>query len=384
MIYETPKLADIDHDVLALIHEQRRSLRYQVAQSPTRWGGFLRRNTFARAVQGSNSIEGYDANLADAIEIIDDQKPETVEEETRVALLAYRNALTYILRIYDDPHAKINLELIRSLHFMMLSYDLTKYPGQWRPGSIVVVDDRTSTVMYEAPAAEMVQNLMGELSEQLCARSGVDATVMAAMAHLNLTMIHPFKDGNGRMARALQTLLLTRDGLLSPMFCSIEEWLGRNTQPYYDILADVGQGKWNPGRDALPWVRFCLRAHFQQAATLIKRNAEMGKVWDEIQILIVEEGLNDRTEVALLDAAFGYKVRSSRYREVNGLSDVVASRDLKKLCEAGHLVPFGEKRGRYYTASAQLLAIRERSRDRTRAPDPYDLAKETRQGHLNF
>ena len=78
--------------------------------------------------------------------------------------------------------------------------------------------------------------------------------IRAAMAHLNLVMIHPFRDGNGRMARCLQTLVLAREGILSPEFSSIEEYLGRNTQAYYDVLADAGAGHWQPERDARPWV----------------------------------------------------------------------------------------------------------------------------------
>ena len=66
--------------------------------------------------------------------------------------------------------------------------------------------------------------------------------VRGAMAHLNLTMINPFKDGNGRISRALQTLVLAREGILHPVFCSIEEWLGRVTAEYYAVLAEVGQG----------------------------------------------------------------------------------------------------------------------------------------------
>jgi Fic family protein len=383
MIYVTPQLEQIDHDVLGLLHEQRNTLRYQVNQGPVRWVGFLRRNTFARAVRGSNSIEGYDANLSDAVEIIDDQKPETVEDETRFALLGYRNAMTYILRIYDDPHAKINLELIRSLHFMMLSYDITKHPGQWRPGTVIVVDDRTGDTMYEGPPSEQVPQLMDEFARQLVIDKDLDATVKAAMAHLNLTMIHPFKDGNGRMARALQTMLLTRDGVLSPVFCSIEEWLGRNTQAYYDVLSSIGQGRWNPAHDALPWVRFCLRAHYQQAATIMKRNAEIGRVWEEIHKIIKSHGFLDRMEMALIDAAFGFKVRSNRYREEGNLSDVVASRDLKKLCDAGLLRPIGEKRGRYYIAEKPLLEIRSRFKDDSKSPDPYEIAGRSRQGKLN-
>lgn len=55
-------------------------------------------------------------------------------------------------------------------------------------------------------------------------------------------MIHPFRDGNGRMARALQTLAASRGGLAEPTFCSMEEWLGVNTEDYYRILALTGAG----------------------------------------------------------------------------------------------------------------------------------------------
>ena len=78
--------------------------------------------------------------------------------------------------------------------------------------------------------------------------------VRGAMAHLNLAMIHPFRDGNGRMARCLQTLMLARERILSPEWMSIEEFLGANTQAYYDVLSDVRRGTWNPDGDARPWV----------------------------------------------------------------------------------------------------------------------------------
>lgn len=376
MIFQFPKLEQSDRDVLDMIRGLRKDLRHQVNSNPVRWTGFLRRNTFARALQGSNSIEGINADLAEAVAIVDEERPETLEEETEKALTCYRTAMTYVLRLHEDPHAEINAQLIRSLHFMMLNYDMTKLPGQWRIGPIRVVNEPSGKTVYEGPPAADVPKLIEELVAQITDHDSVESsTVLAAMAHLNLAMIHPFRDGNGRMSRALQTLVLTHNDIVSPVFCSIEEWLGRNTDAYYAILGEVGKGKWNPRGDALPWVRFCLVAHYQQAATLMKRNAVIGRMFGEMEKLRKQHDLPERVENVLMDAAFNYKVRNARYRQENEISDVVASRDLKRMSDLGLLMPVGEKRGRYYVAAEPLKDIREKCADKTMAPNPYDPIK---------
>jgi Fic family protein len=382
MIHEYPKLETIDQDVLGMIRDQRQKLRHQVSQNPIRWNGFLRKNTFARALQGSNSIEGINANLAEAVAIIDNERPETLEEETLVALQGYRTAMTYIISIHEDTHTEINAQFIRSLHFMMLNYDMTKLPGQWRNGSVFVVHESTNDTVYEGPHEDDVPGLIAELVAQINSSDQYDSsTVLGAMVHLNLAMIHPFKDGNGRMARALQTLVISQNGITSPVFCSIEEWLGRNTEAYYAILKEVGQGSWHPQNSALPWVRFCLKAHYQQAVTLMKRNAQIGRVWEQMTKIAQAHSLPTRVEVALMDAAFGYKVRNQSYREEYDISDVVASRDLKKLCEFGYLKPVGEKRGRYYEAADSLKKILAESIVKSKVEDPYEMLMRASAGH---
>ena len=382
MVFATPPIDTADRDVLGLIHDQRKQLRFNINQNPVRWTGFLRRNTFARAMQGSNSIEGIDASLDEAVAIVDNEKPETIEEENYAALLGYRNAMTYVLQLHDDPYFVLQPQVIKSLHFIMLSYDMTKSPGQWRNGEIFVVREKSGERVYKGPDAALVPTLMESLVAQVDDASDIDPMIQGAMAHLNLAMIHPFKDGNGRMARALQTLVMARNGILAPTFSSIEEWLGRNTDAYYAILAEVGQGSWHPENDASPWIRFCLRAHFQQGATLIKRNAEIGRIWEEIAKIVSSNGLPERTEMAAVDAAFGFRVRNSVYRAENEISDVVASRDLKRLCDIDLLMPVGEKRGRHYVATKKLLALREQTRDARRAGDPYELIKQDTQPRL--
>jgi len=361
--------------VLSLIQKQKERLRYLSDSHPRRWTGLLSRNIFARAIQGSNSIEGYNVTQEDAIAAVLDEEPLDPKAEAWRALTGYREALTYIINLGTDPHFEYHSQLIRSLHFMMISYDMSKHPGQWRPGAIAVIQEGTGHVMYQAPDVEFVPSLVAELIDQLRNPGDVPVIVQAAMAHLNFTMIHPFSDGNGRMARALQTLVLARDGSPNPIFSSIEEWLGRNRQAYYDVLAAVGQGQWHPENDALSWIRFCLRAHYQQMTTIIKRNEEMSRIYDEIHRLANREQLPPRCELSLVDAAYGFRINRPWYMKEADVTEFVASRDLKRLADLELLIPHGEKRGRYYTGSQILRQIRQKNRDNSPMPDPYQIAE---------
>jgi hypothetical protein len=76
---------------------------------------------------------------------------------------------------------------------MMVEYDLSKHPGRWRPGPIQVVDEAKKEVVYRAPDAEVVPELMEELVSSLNqAGDSTASMVRAAMGHLNFVMIHPF------------------------------------------------------------------------------------------------------------------------------------------------------------------------------------------------
>lgn len=376
MIFEAPPLEEGDEIVLEGLDGLRRELRFYVS-TPRRWFGTLRRATLARAVQGSNSIEGYHASVEDVAAVIDGEDPLDADEETRQAIAGYRDAMTYVLQLAHDP-PPIDESLIRSLHFMMIKYDLTKNPGRWRPGAIWVEDDDGRTV-YEAPDREDIDGLMAELVAAVNARDG-HPTVRAAMAHLNLTMIHPFSDGNGRMARCLQSLALATDGIVSPEFSSIEEYLGRNTSAYYAVLAGVGQGRWNPGRSARPWVRFCLTGHYRQAQIVLRRARETEALWDRCEQLVAARSLPPRSVPALCEAARGRRLRRSLYVKLvasgvgEQISDNLATRDLQALANAGVLDAQGEKRGRTYRATPELGAVWGSIRDqRSRRPvdDPY-------------
>jgi Fic family protein len=204
--------------------------------------------------------------------------------------------------------------------------------------------------------------------------------IEAGMAHLNLVMIHPFRDGNGRMARCLQSLVLARAGVLSPVFISIEEYLGRNTVKYYDVLAQVGAGAWHPRNDARPWVRFTITAHLRQARTMLVRIKETERLWVDLERLVRERGFPERMLLPLYDATMGFRVRNATYRAsledaLEGqITEPTASKDLQRLVEGDLLVPHGQKRARFYTASDRVMEIRRAlvaGRDRRNDADPF-------------
>ena len=378
MLFTTPELDARELQVLSDIDEMKRSLRNQFYE-PRRWYGSLRRLSIARAIQGSNSIEGFDASLEDAAAVVVGEEPLTADQETRLALKGYRDAMTFVLQVADDDELTYTSQVLKSMHFMMTSYDLASRPGRWRAGAVYVRNDETEEIVYEGPDIDLVPALMRDLAEELNGACQ-NRLIQAAMAHLNLVMIHPFRDGNGRMARCLQSLVLARGRVLAPVFMSIEEYLGRNTQAYYDVLGEVGHGSWHPANDARPWIRFTLTAHLRQARTMLRRVRETERLWREIDRLRETASLAERVMPLLFDAASGLRVRNATYRASlndfgeEAISEQTASRDLQKLVEVGLLRPVGEKRARFYAGSPQLMQLRRdiiNSRDERDESGPF-------------
>lgn len=310
-----------------------------------------------------------------ALAAMDGERPHETDEVSWRHVVNYREAMDYILALANAPDFQYSSDLVRSLHFMIAKAERDKNPGRWRPGAIYVKNDQSGDVVYEGPPSSEVPALMCELCDVLTNEDSTASTRMirAALAHLNLVMIHPFSDGNGRMARALQTLVLARGGVMNGVFSSIEEYLGRNTHDYYRILASVGQGSWHPENDALPWIRFCLTAHFRQATSVHRRLERVAHVYDAVEEMLNAKGLPDRASAPVVNAALNYVVRNEDYRREADVSMNLASRDLKQLVDSGILSPIGEKRGRHYVAGAHLAEVAAQHVDRSPIPNPYDL-----------
>lgn len=373
VIFECPDLPPDYRAVVDRIIGLREKLRFATSDNLNRWKGFTAKLAYAQSIHQSNSMEGINATFEDAVAVVDDEAPEGQADENWKALTGYRDAMDYVIQLsHAKPPYQHNTQTLNALHFMVTKYDLKKFPGQFRHGSIHVENSETHDVVYEGPDAELVPGLVNELMGYLNSPAEDHVLCKAAMAHLNLTMIHPWRDGNGRMARILQTFVLAQEGILDPKFSSIEEYVGRNSGYYYRVLAEVGGGSWNPDHSALPWIKFCLRAHYWQAEALLRRLSQSASLWLALEEEVKKHGLPPRVMNALMKAAYQIKVQNPSYRQESDISVQVAKLDLKNMVAAGLLEPRGERRGRFYVASKKLQELRNGSKQPQTPTDPFD------------
>ncbi|WP_416985063.1 Fic family protein [Streptomyces sp. T028] len=362
MLFAAPSLASDDRRVIDEIEAFRTEFRHRLAQ-PRRWEGQLRRSLTAAAVRGSTHIEGYTISAEDAETLVagGDISPDT-DEATRNAVTGYRDALTYVqraagFRIFSWDHT-----LLSALHFMMVrTPDEELHAGEYRTSGVWVSGGPNRPPVYTAPDPEHVPPLMDELIHWL-AEGDLDAPalVRASMAHLNLVSIHPWRDGNGRMSRAVHTLVLAREGILAPEFSSIEEWLGAddfNTREYYAALRTVQSGSWQPKRDAASWIRFCLTAHHLQAQEVQRRFEVAARLWFRLEHLAEERRLDERTVSALYAATQGH-LRRTTYQSEEALTRDQALADLRTLRRLDLIESVGHARTQRYVGGSALRKIR--------------------------
>jgi Fic family protein len=358
MLFPTPDLGNLDRLVLGEIEQMRADLRLQIRQVPTKWTEGLRKFLTADAVAASNSIEGFRVSTVDVVDLMEGERDVEVSEDDRDETLAYQRMMTYIQTLHDVPDFSFSKGLLNALHWMLQGHRHTasKPAGQWRRGPVYVTDPRDPSIAaYTAPEPEDVPDLMGELVDWMTADDETHPLIKAAMAHLHLVSIHPWSDGNGRMSRSVQTLVIAREGVLAPEFSSIEAWLGRpgNTWEYYRELNARGS-HYQPAQDVSSWIEFNLTAYHQQAQTVRNRLNRTGRVLEILTDFATQEGLDERLVSSLHEVAMTGRVRRLRYEHAEGLSVQQAQRDLRELTSSGILKSVGRTRARSYFAGPRF------------------------------
>jgi len=352
MIFSSPPIKGLLRKNLKELQDLRGRLEKQAGQ-PARWIGSLRRQVLAASISGSTSIEGFSVSPEEAVELADRQAAVADDDENRQAVACYARAMDHVGTMALDPGFRWLDRVVLDLHFDACYFQREKDPGLWRTGPVGVTGP-DGALEYRGPDAEKVPALMAEVVKWLQrGEPGTDEVVRAAMAHLNVISVHPFRDGNGRISRIVQSLVLAREGARTPEFFSIEEYLGNHTQDYYAALRQVQAGSYQPQRNATSWVEFCVEAHIVQARQRLAQIEAAAARWSSLETLVEEKRWPDRLVIALEQSLAGRTDRSRYGREAE-ISSVTASNDLRRLLDAGLLRQVGRGRSTGYEASDPL------------------------------
>jgi Fic family protein len=310
----------------------------------------------------------------DRLAITSGAEPADPADEDRTALASYARAMDHVGVMAEDEGFEWVERVVLDLHFDACHFQKDRHPGLYRETVIAVTGAARRPPAYVGPPAEQIRPLMREVTSWL--RSGdLDAhlVVRAAMAHLHVVSVHPFEDGNGRISRIVQSLVLALGGLLAPEFVTIEEYLRERIEAYYAALGEVQGGSYQPERDATPFVRLCVEAHLAQARRRLLQLDLAAERWSYLERLVEQRGWPDRLVIALEQSLF-YGADRTKYVAEAGVSAPTASNDLRRLLDAGLITQRGRGRTTRYVASERLASdVRPAQRDERPNTDLTDL-----------
>jgi Fic family protein len=219
--------------------------------------------------------------------------------------------------------------------------------GKWRPEDsdpmqVVSGPIGREKVHFVAPMQARLKHEMTVFLSWLNAVPDTDLIIQSALAHFWFVTIHPFDDGNGRIARAIADMILARSENSPQRFYSMSAQIQREKKEYYDVLEQCQKGS----LDITPWIEWYLQCLKHAIAA---SDITMKKVLVKAQFWRMHAGasFNARQQkvINLLLDNFEGKLTSSKWAKINKCSQDTASRDINDLVDRGILVK-GEAAGR--------------------------------------
>lgn len=299
----------------------------------------------------SSKIEGTQATVDEVLEYeagIDfgGEKVQDIQEivNYRKALLLAKEALT------ERP---LTLSLVCQMHAILMDSvrGADKTPGQFRVDQnwIGSAQCTMEQATFVPPSPLQLRDHLEDWQAYLAA-DDCDPLVQVAIVHAQFELIHPFKDGNGRIGRLLIPLFLfQKRTLASPMFY-LSDYLERHRDLYYDRLRGISQEK-----DWDGWIEFFLEAIVEQAHTNTNKVREILALYEHMKRRITEL-THSQHAIQVLDALFDRPIfQPNDFVLRSGIHKPSALSFLRKLREAGILHPIREQSGR----RSSILAFRD-------------------------
>lgn len=319
-------------------------------------------NAIVRTVHHGTHIEGNELDLAQAEKVLMGQNVVARVRDIQ-EVINYRRAMEYIsqYQISNIPPVaslatggkyQIDEDMIKRIHKITVDriLDPSQY-GVYRRTQVVVRNSQTGNVSFRPPVAIEIPYQMGEFLEWLASleKDAVHPVLKAGIIHYEIVRIHPFLDGNGRVARALSTLVLFKEGYDIRRFFSIEEYFDGNASDYYKALQSVE----NEEGDLTLWL-----SYFTKGLAI-----ELSKVKEKVQRLSIDVNLKDRLgkQIILSDRQIkiieymqkvGYLQNQSFDTLFPMVSEDTILRELQELIKNGIIKKEGVTKAARYTLTA--------------------------------
>lgn len=360
VIHHVPPLSQQDRATLDEIEAIRSDIRYRVGR-PARWSEPIRQVLHAESLRSSTQIEGFFVSTEEALDVMAGRPTPHVEVPTRLAVEDYQSAMTRVLTLAQDPHFAWGRGTIRDLHYLVTEHHGDSSPGLWRTVGVGVTGPG-NRLIYRGPDSEKVPALMDEVADWLSSDDEIHPIVRGAMAHFHVAAVHPFRDGNGRTARVVQSLVLAIAGRVAPAFASIERYLGDHTNDYYRALEASQGGQYDPTSDVTPWLRFAISAHREEAIALRDRLETAFLRREIVEQLLRERSLPARMAMILDACLLGSPIHRDNYMNEEDIARATAIQDLRILVGTGLIGREGGSRNTRYRATGELARLYEQRR----------------------
>lgn len=243
----------------------------------------FRDNALIRTVHYGTHIEGNELNLSQTEKVMMGQEVAARDRDIQ-EVINYRKAMDFINQAKTEGGKwKVDEEIIKKLHKITVNKILPEdKTGEYRVTQVVIKNNQTGQVSFRPPEAILVS---GEIKDLIAfinnpQQQDIHSVLKSGIVHYELVRIHPFVDGNGRVARALSTLILFQEGYDIRKFFSLEEYFDKNAQEYYSALQSVEKA----GGDLTMWLEY-----FTQGLAI-----ELSRIKEKVEKISVDGKLRQK------------------------------------------------------------------------------------------
>ncbi|MEK9207880.1 MAG: Fic family protein, partial [Patescibacteria group bacterium] len=242
----------------------------------------FQKDTLVRSVHYGTHIEGNELDLGQAEEVLEGKEVLARDRDIQ-EVINYRKVIEFIDELSSRESLQIDEELIKQLHKLTVEKILASEKiGEFRQTQVVVKNSATGEVTFRPPPSTAIPHEMDELLQFINIQENQDIhpVLKSGIVHYEFVRIHPFVDGNGRVARALSTLILFLEGYDIRKFFSLEEYFDSDALDYYEALKSVEKNQF----DLTIWLEY-----FTKGLSI-----ELSKIKDKVENISIDAHLKEK------------------------------------------------------------------------------------------